>query len=226
MTQRSILAGNNPTIVIKAGANVTVKGVDGGQVTAQTTDMWGLQVDKKSEAEFARARAVVGETVLFDLRFKRPTSNESQWNDVIEIQVGGSGEVQVPFGSNLKVYAGKDILIQTVRGRVDAYAGGKLAMQAVYSLGNASAGRQMDLDCETLQGETVEYKSGSDLRFHVQDLISAHIRVKDIGGFWEAVIGSGQKSILLKAGGDVTLVTDQAVQGLPPNYILGNIQKP
>ena len=36
MTQRSILAGANPTVVIKAGANITVKGVDGDLVIAES----------------------------------------------------------------------------------------------------------------------------------------------------------------------------------------------
>jgi len=84
----------------------------------------------------------------------------------------------------------------------------------------------MNLDCQTLLGEAVELKAGSDIRFHVQDLTSAHFRVKDIGGYWEARIGSGEKSVLLKSGGDVTLVTDQDIQPLPPHYILGKIEKP
>ena len=58
------------------------------------------------------------------------------------------------------------------------------------------------------------------------DLTSARLRVKDIGGYWEARMGSGERSVYLKSGGDVTLVTDQKVEPLPPNYILGQIEKP
>jgi hypothetical protein len=47
-----------------------------------------------------------------------------------------------------------------------------------------------------------------------------------LGGYWEAQIGEGEKSVYLKSGGDVTLVTDQTVEALPPNYILGKIEKP
>lgn len=223
MTQRRILAGTNPTVVIKAGASVTVRGVDGDLVTAESEDKWGLKVEKHNEAEFARARAAVGEVVLFDWRFKKPGAQND--DEIIEVQLGGSGQVWVPFGSDLKVYAGKDIDVQGIRGRVDAFSGLKLSLQEVQLLGNASAGRAMNLDCESVLGDTVEFKAGGDLRFHVHDLISAHIRVKDLGGFWEVKIGGGAKSVLLKCGGDVTLVTDQKVEPLPPNYILGKIER-
>jgi hypothetical protein len=224
MTQRSILAGTNPTVVVKAGASVTVKGIDGDLVTAESEDKWGLKVEKKSAAEFARARAAVGDVVLFDWRFKNPGTQTDE--EIIEVQLGGSGKVFVPFGSDLKVYAGKDIDVQSIRGRVDAFSGFKLSLQNVQRLGHASAGRSMNLDCEIMLGENVEFKAGGDLRFHIRDLTSVHIRVKDLGGFWEARIGDGAKSVSLKCGGDVTLVTDQKVEPLPPNYILGKIERP
>jgi hypothetical protein len=224
MTQRSILAGTNPTVVIRAGANVTVKGTDSDLVTANSDDRWGLKVEKRSEAEFARARAAVGEVVLFDLRFKKPPVQDTP-EGVIEVQLGGSGEVLVPFSSNLKVYAGKDIDVQGIRRQVDAFSGLKLNVEEVQCIGNASAGGTMNLDCETMLGDKVEFKAGGDLRFHVRDLTSAHIRVKDLGGFWEAKIGAGEKSVSLKCGGDVTLVTDEKVEPLPPNYVLGKIER-
>jgi hypothetical protein len=146
MTQRSILAGTNPTVIIKTGASVTVTGVEGERVSAQTGGRWGLKVVRKRKKE------------------------------VIEVQIGGSGEVTVPLASNLKVYAGKDLHVRDIRGRVDAYAGFKLSLQDVYCLGNASAGWTMDVDCQTLAGEQVTYTAGSDLRFHVQDLTSARLR--------------------------------------------------
>ena len=126
----------------------------------------------------------------------------------------------------MKVYAGKDIDVQGVKGQVDAYSGLKLSLQDVYCLGNASAGWSMNIDCETMIGSDVTFGAGSDLRFHVADLTSTRLRVKDIGGYWEARIGGGEKSVYLKCGGDVTFVTDQKVEPLPPNYILGKIEKP
>ena len=147
-------------------------------------------------------------------------------NEVIEIQFGGSGEVLVPFASNLKVYAGMDIDVRGVQGQVDAYSGLNLTLQDVYRLGNASAGRVMNIECQTMLGDNVTFGAGSDLYFHVADLTSLRLRVKDIGGYWEARVGAGEKSVYLKSGGDVTFVTDQKVEPLPPNYILGKIEKP
>lgn len=227
MTQRSIQAGTAPNVVIKAGGSVTVKGHESDRVKAETTTMKGLKVEGRSQSEIARARAAIGEHVLFDLRLKLPGGGRKNHQDeVIEVQIGGSGEVFVPFDSNLKVYAGKDIDVQSIRGQVDAYSGYRLKLQDVNLLGHASAGWTMDLDCQSMSGDQVELKAGSDIRFHIHDLTSANIRVKDIGGYWEARIGDGEKSVYLKCGGDVTIVTDQMVEPLPPNYILGKIEKP
>jgi hypothetical protein len=225
MTQRSIFAGTNQTIIIKAGGSVTVKGHEGERIIAEGKG--GITVERRSEAEIGRARAAIGDHVLFDLRLKLPNFKGKEGNDeVIEVQIGWSGEVRVPFESNLKVYAGKDIDVQRIKGQVDAYSGLHLNLQDVYRLGNASAGGAMNLDCDTMPGTNVEFKCGRDLRFHIHDLDNARIRVKDLGGYWEARIGEGEKSVYLKSGGDVTLVTDQTVEALPPNYILGKIEKP
>ena len=227
MTQRSILVGKNQTIIIKVGASVTVKGHDSDLLTAESKDWGGLNLDRHSATEIGRARAAIGDHVLFDWRIKIPNFGEKRSdNEVIEVQMGGSGEVFVPFESNLKVYAGKDIDVQSIRGQVDAYSGLSLNLQAVSRLGNASAGRAMNIDCQTMTGRDVTFGAGGDLRFHVADLTSARLRVKDIGGYWEARIGGGEKSVYLKSGGDVTFVTDQTVEPLPPDYILGKIEKP
>jgi hypothetical protein len=228
MTQRSIRVGKNQTIIIKVGASVTVKGHDSDLLTAESKDWGGLNLDRRSETEIGRARAAIGEYVLFDWRIKLPSPLRSSGGEgeVIEVQMGGNGKVFVPFESNLKVYAGKDIDVQGIRGQVDAYSGLGLNLQDVYRLGNASAGRAMNIDCQTMTGKDVTFGAGGDLRFHVADLTSARLRVKDIGGYWEARIGGGEKSVYLKSGGDVTFVTDQIVEPLPPNYILGKIEKP
>ncbi len=223
MTQRSILAGKNQTVIIKVGGSVTVKGQEGDRLVAETKGWGGLVVERRSESEIGRARAALGERVLFDVRLKLPGSSGSE---VIEVKMGGSGEVLVPFESNVKVYAGKDIDVQDIRGQVDAYSGLRLSLQNVTRLGNASAGWTMNIDCQTMAGRDVTFGAGSDLRFHVAELTSAYMRVKDIGGYWEARIGSGEKSVTLKSGGDVTLITDQKVEPLPPDYILGKIERP
>ncbi len=227
MTRRSIFAGINQSIVIKVGDSVTVKGYESDWVMAETKGRWGLTVGRRSEAQIGRARAAIGDHVIFDVRLKLPSLKEKdESEEVIEVQIGGSGEVWVPFSSNLKVYAGKDIDIQGIQSQVDAYSGVNLKLQDIYCLGNASAGGIMDIDCQTMLGTDVILGAGSDLRFHVADLTSARLRVKDIGGYWEARIGDGEKSVYLKSGGDVTFVTDQKVEPLPPDYILGKIEEP
>ena len=226
MTQRSILIGKDQTIIIKVGASATVKVHDSELVTAETKGNWGLTLERRSESQIGRARAAIGEHVLFDLRLKMPNFNGKSDPEVIEVQMGGSGEVLVPFSSNLKIYAGKDIDVEGVQGQVDAYSGLDLKLQDVYCLGNVSAGRLMNIDCQTMIGNDVTFGAGSDLRFHVADLTSARLRFKDIGGYWEARIGDGEKSVYLKSGGDVAFVTDQKVEPMPPNYILGKIEKP
>src|SRR5512134_3887348 len=222
MTQRSIIAGKNETILIKVGGSVIVKGHASGRLVAESTG--GLTVDRRSASEIGRARAAVGDHVLFDVRLKLPGKQAS--NEVIEVQIGDSGELFVPFESNIKVYGGRDIDIREIRGQVDAFAGLNLKIVNVHSLGNISAGGSMDVDARTMTGKDVTFGAGRDLRFHVADLTSLRLRVKDTGGYWEARIGEGEKSVYLKSGGDVTLVTDQQVEPLPPNYILGKIERP
>jgi len=227
MTQRSILAGKNQEIVVKAGAGVMVRGHDSDMVTAETQGKWGVTVERRAESPIGRARAAIGDHVLFDWRIKVPNLGEKRdQREVIEVQFGSKGEVWVPYSSNLKVYAGMDIEVLGIQGQVDAYSGLNLTLQNVYRLGNVSSGRAMNIDCLTMLGNDVTLGAGSDLRFHVVDLTSARLRVKDIGGYWEARIGGGEKSVYLKSGGDVTFVTDQTVEPLPPNYILGKIEKP
>ena len=129
MTQRSILAGKNQTIIIKVGGSVTVKGHDGDLVVAETESKWGLTVERRSESQIGRARAAVGEHVLFDVRLKMRNMGRKSDAEIIEVQMGASGEVLVPYASNLKVYAGKDIDVQSIQGQVDAYAGLSLTLR-------------------------------------------------------------------------------------------------
>src|SRR5688572_9013319 len=226
MTQRSILAGANQTIIIKAGGSVVVRGQEGKRLIAETEGSGGLTVDRRSESEIGRARAAIGDHVLFDVRIKLPNMIKKKTEEIIEVQMGGSGEVRVPLESNLKVYAGKDIDVQSIQGQVDAYASLNLNVQDVYRLGNASAGGAMNIQCQTMSAKDVTFSAGNDLRFQIIDLVSTLLLVKDLGGYWEARIGAGESSVYLKSGGDVTFVTDQTVEPLLPNYILGKIEKP
>jgi hypothetical protein len=212
MSQRSIPVKENETIIIKAGGSVLIKGDENALVRAETLDRWGLTLERRSESQIGRTQAA------------RNRTNESV--DVIEVQFGGNGEVFVPYLSNLKVYAGKDIEIESIGGQVDAYSGLNLELKHVRCLGNASAGWTMAIDCQTMIGENVTFSAGSDLRFHIADLTDVRVCVKDLGGYWEARIGNDKKLVYLKSGGDVTFVTDKQVEALPPNFVLGRIEKP
>src|SRR5688572_12888095 len=101
MTQRSILAGTNQTIIIKAGGSVNVQGHEGERLLVETKGAGGLTVDRRRESEIGRARAAIGDHVLFDVRIKlpsslRPAPSERGDEEVIEVQIGGNGEVLVP----------------------------------------------------------------------------------------------------------------------------------
>jgi len=194
MTQRSILAGAAPSIIVHAGADVIIRAVEGERVTAETNNMWGMKVERKK--------------------------------DDIKVEIGASGEVLVPLDSTLKVYAGKNITVEGLRGEVIAYAGWNLTLRGITRLVHAQAGGSMDLECQSLAGKEARFTAGRNLRIHIHDLASARIQVKDIGGEWEALIGSGELPLILKAGGDLTLVTDQQVVALPPDFILGKIEHP
>ena len=89
MTQRSIIAGLTPTVIIKAGTRVTVEGWESNQVVAQTGSRGGLKVEARSENEIGRARAAVGDRVLFDLRLKLPAAKGTESAEAIEVQIGG-----------------------------------------------------------------------------------------------------------------------------------------
>ncbi len=227
MTQRSIAAGSAPTVIVKSHTGVKVEGWDSEQVQAETNSRWGLKMEWRSEAEFARARAAVGEHVLFDVRLKRPARQAKDVDDrVIEIQMGGEGSVRVPRGSRVKVYAGKAVQVSDIEGPVTIFTGGDVLLREIRSLGPISAGGTIDLEAEMFEGGGVKLEAGRDLRCFIRRLASATVVVNDLGGFWVGKIGSGEVTLQLKAGGDAVLVTDQTVAPQPPDFVLGQIEKP
>jgi len=146
--------------------------------------------------------------------------------EAIEVQIGGDGHVRVPFGSDLTVYAGRSAEVRHIQSHVTATAGHDLSVRDVQVLVHAAAGGNLDIDCATLEGDEFKFGAGRDLRFYVHDLTDAKVMIKDLGSYWEAILGTGRLRIWLKAGGDVTLVTDQEVKAQPPQYMLGNIERP
>jgi hypothetical protein len=227
MTQRSILAGQNPSVVIRAGGDVRVEGWDSDRVQADTDSRWGLKVERHSESQIARARAKVGDRVLFDVRFnvRRPLTKEPP-GEVIEVQIGDDGTAHVPRNSHVKVYSGKNAEVQDIQGSVVVYAGLDGRVRGVHTLVHVSAGGSLDFECEQVAGDDVKFTAGRDLRCYIRSLTDARFMIDDLGGYWEAIIGEGRTKIRLKAGGDATLVTDRELTSRPPYDVLGKVEHP
>jgi hypothetical protein len=146
--------------------------------------------------------------------------------DTIEVVIGGSGEVQVPLQSNVTVYAGQSVEMRNISGSATLYAGGHGYLRGVDTLVHAATGGALEIECERVEGHDIRCSAGRDLRCFIRDLSDAKLMIDDLGGYWEAVIGSGRTRIRLKAGGDITLVTDRSVVAQPPHYVLGKIERP
>lgn len=230
MTQRSMPVGPTPTIVIRGGS-ITVEGWDSDRIQARSDDRWGVHIEKRKVADIGRerARAAIGDRVLFDITFANPFNRSTHLlkdfqGEAIEVRVG-HGDVRVPLNSNVIVYAGRDAEVRHLQGRVIVDAGRNLMVQEVQTLVHAAAGGDLNIDCATLGGDEFKFSAGRDLRFYVRDLDDAKVMIQEAGTYWEAVLGSGRRNIWLKAGGDVTLVTDREVQPQPPYYLLGHIER-
>jgi hypothetical protein len=227
MTQRSILAGQLP-ILVHAGTNVEVEGWDGDRVQAETDSRWGLQLERRSETEFGRIRAQVGDFTLLDVGLDKDVINGLRnvaHSEVIDVKVHSDAKVWVPRNSILKIYAGKSVTAHHLQGPVDIFAGGSVTVSDLNLIGQVSAGRNIDLTCSELTPGPLKFTAGRDLRFNVATLQDVHLAIHDLGGKWEAAIGSGANRVHLKAGGDVTLVTDQELTAQAPHYLLGKIEK-
>jgi len=232
MTQRSMPVGQTRTIVVW-GDNIAVEGWERERVQANTNSRWGLQIERRQATDIRRerARAAIGEYVLFDVSFDNPFNRSKHLTknlqgEVIVVQVRGDGQVRVPVNSELIVYAGYDGEVRHLHGRVTATSGRDLKLQDVQVLVHAAAGRDLDIDCATLEGSDLKFSAGRDLRFYVHDLSDAKVNIMDRGSYWEALLGDGRITLKLRAGGDVTLVTDKVVQAQPPHYLLGDIERP
>lgn len=227
MTQRSLLAGQLP-ILIHAGTDVQVEGWEGDRVQAETDSRWGLQVERRSESEFGRIRAQVGDFTLLDVGLDKNVINGLRNvadKEVIDVKIHSGGTVLVPFNSVIKIYAGKSVVARNLHGPLDVYAGTNVTVQQVQLLGQASAGHNLDLSCAELIPGDHKFTAGRDLRFDVASLKDVRLMVHDLGGKWQASIGTGETKIALKAGGDVTIITDQELTPQAPAYLLGTIHK-
>ena len=143
--------------------------------------------------------------------------------DAVEVSAGASCVVKVPFGSTVKVYTGRTARVSAVRGSVAVVAGGSTILTEVHRLTHLSSGFDMSVDCEEIEGDHPKFTAGRDLRFLWRNLANASIRVKDAGGPWRVAFGDGAKRIELKAGGVVTLVTNQTPNST--SDVVGRIEK-
>jgi hypothetical protein len=129
----------------------------------------------------------------------------------IEVQVGGNGQVLVPFGSSVKVYAGKNASVEDVQGTVSVVGGWDVRVERCGMLAHASAGRAMDIDCRQIDGYEIKLSAGWHLRCFFRELKDVLYLVDDLNGKWQLALGDGSTLIRLRAGGDVTLFRDQPV---------------
>jgi len=222
-----MLAGQLP-ILVHANGSVEVEGWDSDRVQAETDSRWGMEIERRSETEFGRIRAKVGDFTLLNVGLDKNVINGLRnvaENEVIDVKLGSDGKVLVPRNAIVKIYAGKAATASNLTGPVDIVAGSNIIVTHVHTLGQASAGRNLDLTSDELAPGDLKFSAGRDIRFNVRTLTDVRLIIHDLGGKWEASVGNGQNRILLKAGGDITLVTDQELTALAPHYLLGKIEK-
>ncbi len=143
----------------------------------------------------------------------------------VEVQIGGSGQVLVPFASQVTVYAGKSGEIQGVQGTVSIIAGWDARFVQCNLLAQVSAGHTLEIDCRGVAGRELKFTSGWHMRCWIRELRDVTYYIDDLGGKWQATFGSGVTQIRLKAGGDVTLVSEQSPI-LGQEDLMGKIVQP
>ncbi len=156
---------------------------------------------------------------IWGLQIKRKKS-------VIEVQIGGNGQVLVPFGSSVKIYAGKNGGVENVQGTIHVIAGRDACITESNVLVQATAGRELEIDCRQAEGRELTLSSGWHLRCWIRELKNVSYLIDDLGGKWQKTFGDGGTLIRLKAGGDVTLVTDAPLETALAKDPAGKIVRP
>jgi hypothetical protein len=137
--------------------------------------------------------------------------------NAIEVQIGGNGQVLVPFDSSVVVYAGRNAEIQSIEGTISAVAGHDLNILNSNVLGLASAGGKMNIDCKTIATKEMKLTSGWHLRCQIRDLTDVRYQIDDLRGKRQVVIGDGLTRLSLKAGGDVHIIAEGEEVYHPPS---------
>lgn len=210
MTQRSILSGTSPTVVIRAGRDIKVEGREGDRVETDAEGMWGLKVERKDGViEVGSGRGHSDTWVR-------------QHGDAIDVNAGKDCEVRVPFNSTVKIHSGRSAEIVGVRGSVPvAHVGRDLVIRGVESVGGCAAGGSMEIEAQRVIGSELKFTTGRHLRCHIHELTNVKFMIKDMGGYWEMAFGEPATQVWLKAGGDVTLVLDEKYADYLPDVVGG-----
>jgi hypothetical protein len=143
MTQRSILSGRTPQIIIRSGTNVTVKGWDSDRILAESSGIWGLQIKRIKNAIEVQIGGS-GQVLI---------PHESS----IKVYSGKSAEVEAVNGT-LVVVAGLDLRISEGNILIHASAGRTMDLDCRTVEGpvlKLSAGR--DLRCRIRDLKDVRY---------------------------------------------------------------------
>jgi hypothetical protein len=150
----------------------------------------------------------------------------AQRGETIEARSSAGADVMVPFGSSVTVYSGAHAEVIDVRGVIAVSAGANATVRNGGTLAHISAGGRVDFDVNDVEGLDVKFSAGAHLRCSIRNLTDARLMVNDAHGYWEGVIGHGRVRLRLKAGGRVTVVTDQDILAQPPHYTIGDIEPP
>ncbi len=153
-------------------------------------------------------RVLAGTSGNWGLQLKRK-------KHAIEVQIGGNGQVLVPFGSSVTVYSGRSAEIQSIRGNVSAVSGLDLNIIDCNILQQASAGGKMSIDCRTVAAQELKLTAGWHLRCWLRELKNVRYQIDDMRGKWQAIFGDGRTVLRLKAGGDVSLISAET-SDIPP----------
>jgi hypothetical protein len=87
-----------------------------------------------------------------------------------------------------------------------------------------TAGKDVHLECETVDGREIPVAARGNVRCYVQHLHNTQVVIKDRGGQWEVSFGGKKTTLRLKGEGDATLVTSQQPDEMPE--VVGNLETP
>lgn len=143
MTQRSILAGKAPQLVIRAGGDVLVQGWEGDRILAETQDRGGLQIKPRGGG--------------FEIQMGGGGQVRAPFGSSITVYAGKNAEIQEVHGK-VSAYAGQDLRLRKVNVLAQASAGKSLEIDCRTVAGEDvrfSAGR--DLRCRIRELDDARY---------------------------------------------------------------------